>query len=116
MPVATCHCGAVRLSFPRLDLDSATRCDCSLCARRGAIAVTVPLGELTVEAGDTLRLYQFHTRTARHYFCGICGIYTHHRRRSDPSEYGVNVACVEGVDIRSVAWSWTDGLNHPKDA
>lgn len=115
MPTATCHCGAVRLSFPALDLASARRCDCSMCRRRGAIAVSVPLGDLTVEEGETLRLYTFNTHTAQHYFCAMCGIYTHHRRRSDPSQYGVNLGCVEGVDIRSIDWSWVDGVNHPSD-
>jgi hypothetical protein len=26
------------------------------------------------------------------------GIYTHHLRRSNPNQYGFNVACLEGVD------------------
>ena len=46
-----------------------------------------------------LREYTFNTHTAKHYFCSICGIYTHHQRRSVPSEYGFNIACVEGVKI-----------------
>lgn len=116
MPVAACHCGAVRLGFPTLDLASARRCDCSLCRRKGAIVVSVPLPELTVEAGETLRLYQFNTMTAEHYFCGVCGIYTHHRRRSNPSEYGVNLGCVEGVDLPALEpVVWNDGVNHPSD-
>ena len=112
---ATCHCGAVRLAFPSLDMGSAVRCDCSICRRRGAIMISVPVGELTVESGDSLRLYTFNTHTAEHWFCGTCGIYTHHRRRSDPLQYGVNVGCVEGIDIRAVHWEWTDGINHPSD-
>ena len=113
--IATCHCGAVRLSFPRLDLRSARRCDCSMCRRRGVIVVTVPEAELTVEAGETLRLYTFNTHTAKHWFCGICGIYTHHRRRSNPDELGVNLGCVEGVDVTAVNAPWVDGVNHPSD-
>jgi hypothetical protein len=27
-----------------------------------------------------------------------CGIYTHHQRRSNPSEYGYDVGCLEGVE------------------
>jgi hypothetical protein len=34
---------------------------------------------------------------AEHYFCKKCGVYTHHKRRSNPLEFGVNIACVEGV-------------------
>lgn len=45
-----------------------------------------------------LRMYQFNTHVAEHYFCGVCGIYTHHRRRSNPDQYGYNVACLEGTD------------------
>jgi hypothetical protein len=113
---ATCHCGAVRLSFPTLRLDTARRCDCSLCRRKGAMVVTVPVGELTVERGETLTLYQFNTMTAQHWFCSVCGIYTHHRRRSDPSEYGVNLGCVEGVELPPLEpVPWNDGVNHPSD-
>jgi hypothetical protein len=47
---------------------------------------------------DALRLYQFHTMTAKHYFCGTCGIYPFHRKRMAPDHYGVNVFCLEGFD------------------
>ncbi|RMC34246.1 GFA family protein [Paracoccus alkanivorans] len=115
---AACHCGAVRLHLRFTDgLHSARRCDCSLCRMRGAVAVSVPLDGLTVLSGkDALGLYQFGTRVAEHYFCRHCGIYTHHRRRSNPNEYGVNAACIEGVspfDFTSV--EVLDGRNHPED-
>jgi hypothetical protein len=65
---------------------------------RGAIAVSADLGGLTFTAGeDRLAVYQFNTMTAKHYFCSICGIYTHHQRRSNPNQFGVNAACLEGV-------------------
>ena len=73
--------------------------------------------DLTIETGEEfLTLYQFHTLTARHYFCRICGIYTHHQRRSDPSLYGVNAACIKGVspfDFAEVPV--VDGISHPSD-
>jgi hypothetical protein len=60
---------------------------------------SVPLDALAVSRGeDNLSLYQWNSRVARHYFCRTCGIYTHHQRRSNPNEYGVNVACIEGLD------------------
>lgn len=114
--IATCHCGAARLSFPNLDLASRRRCDCSMCQRRGAVAVSVPLAELSVERGETLRLYQFGTKTAEHYFCSVCGIYTHHRRRSNPNEYGVNLGGVDGVRLPELdPIPWVDGRDHPSD-
>ena len=33
---------------------------------------------------NLLKLYQFHSKTAKHYFCTICGIHTHNRPRRDP--------------------------------
>lgn len=115
---AACHCGAVRLHLRFTNgLHSARRCDCSLCRMRGAVAVSVPLDGLTVLSGkDAFGLYQFGTRVAEHYFCRHCGIYTHHRRRSNPNEYGVNAACIEGVspfDFTSI--EVLDGRNHPED-
>ena len=116
---ATCHCGAVELALHLAEggLATATRCDCSFCARRGAAAVTVPLDGLKIVRGaDMLTLYEWQTKTAKHYFCSICGIYTHHRRRSDPNQYGVNLGTLEGVNPRDMGEiPWTDGVNHPSD-
>lgn len=73
--------------------------------------------DLTITEGvDALTAYGFNTKAAIHYFCSVCGIYTHHRRRSNPNEFGVNVACLEGVspfDFEEVIV--TDGVNHPSD-
>ncbi|MGV6811579.1 MAG: GFA family protein [Brevirhabdus sp.] len=114
----SCHCGAVELRVRLSDkLEQARHCDCSMCRRRGAAMVSVPLDQLNVVKGaDKLTLYQFNTNTAQHYFCSVCGIYTHHKRRSNPNEYGVNLGALEGVnpaDYEPLRWS--DGVNHPSD-
>ncbi len=115
---ATCHCGAVELELFLPDgVVSPRRCDCSICRRKGAIVASVPLAGLRVVKGaDALKLYQFNTEVARHYFCSNCGIYTHHQRRANPQEYGYNVGCLEGVnpfDLGPVETN--DGVNHPSD-
>lgn len=115
---ASCHCGAVELALSMPEgLVDLRRCDCSMCRRRGAIVTSVPLDALSIVKGaDALKLYQFNTLTAEHYFCGNCGIYTHHRRRSNPEQYGVNVACLEGVDPYTLGdVPVSDGVNHPAD-
>ncbi|MET1079658.1 MAG: GFA family protein [Pseudomonas sp.] len=114
----SCHCGTVRFSVRLSDgLHTARRCDCSYCRMRGAVAVSAQVADLQVTAGaEALSLYQFNTRTAKHYFCSICGIYTHHQRRSNPQQYGVNVACLEDIspfDFEEVPVS--DGVAHPSD-
>ena len=96
----SCHCGAVAFEVDVEDgLQNLRRCNCSLCRRKGAIMASVPLDRLRVVKGEEhLALYQWNTRTAKHYFCRTCGIYTHHQRRSNPNEYGVNIACLAGID------------------
>jgi hypothetical protein len=115
---AACHCGAVRFHVKLTDgLNTARRCTCSFCRMRGAVAVSANLDGITFLQGeDVLSLYQFNTGTAKHYFCSRCGIYTHHQRRSNPNQYGVNAACLEGVspfDFDEVPV--LDGVNHPAD-
>ncbi len=96
----TCHCGAVEITVSlEHGLEKLRRCNCSLCRRKGAIMAAVPLDALRVTRGaDRLGLYQWNTKTAKHYFCKTCGIYTHHARRSNPNEYGVNVGCFDELD------------------
>jgi hypothetical protein len=97
----SCHCGAVKFEIhgPIRDF---RRCDCSICRRKGAVMCTADRDQFRLVEGEQhLGLYQWNTRTARHYFCRTCGIYTHHWRRSRP-EYGYNIGCIEGFDIRSL--------------
>ncbi len=113
-----CHCGAVQFEVDLPDgFASARRCDCSFCRRRGAVVVSTALSGFRLLAGeDRLTLYQFGTMTAQHWFCATCGIYTHHRRRSNPSQLGVNAACLDGVNPRDLdPVPWLDGVNHPSD-
>lgn len=115
---ATCHCGAVELELTLPNgLEELRRCDCSMCRRRGAIVASVTLDNLKIVKGvDKLSLYQFNTMTAKHYFCSVCGIYTHHQRRSSPHLYGFNVACVDGVNPFELGdIPIMDGVNHPCD-
>lgn len=113
-----CHCRAVRFTVTLTKgFASARRCTCSICRMRGAVAVTsTPTDFHLTQGDDQLATYRFNTRTAEHHFCKSCGIYTHHKRRSNPNELGVNVACLEGIspfDFRDV--SVYDGERHPAD-
>ena len=100
----SCHCGAVEFEVDLENgLENVRRCNCSICSRKGAIMAGVPLDRLRVVKGaDKLSLYQWNAKIAKHYFCSICGIYTHHQRRSVPTEYGFNVACIIGIDMTDI--------------
>jgi hypothetical protein len=113
-----CHCGTVRFEVRLSDgLHSARRCNCSYCRMRGAVVVSAQLSDLTITAGEeALTLYQFNTGAAKHFFCSVCGIYTHHQRRSSPDQYGINAACLDGIspfDFEEVPVN--DGVLHPLD-
>jgi len=113
-----CHCGTVRFSVKLLGgFKTIRRCNCSYCRMRGAVAVSARLDDLTIHTGaEALAIYRFNTGVAEHHFCSKCGIYTHHRRRSDPTLFGINVACLSGVspfDFPDVPV--VDGVNHPQD-
>ena len=113
-----CHCGAVKFDVTLTEgFASARRCNCSICRMRGAVAVTSTPDAFRITKGeDKLAIYRFNTMSAEHHFCTVCGIYTHHKRRSNPDQLGVNVACLEGVspfDFQEVAVY--DGQRHPAD-
>lgn len=114
----SCHCGAVKFTthLPQ-GLASARRCTCSICRMRGAVAVTGSIDRFEILQGaDKLATYRFNTGVAEHHFCTQCGIYTHHKRRSNPNELGINAACLEGVspfDFAEVVVN--DGTRHPAD-
>lgn len=116
---AACHCGSVQFSIRLTDeFNTVRRCSCTYCRMRGAIAVSAQLSDIEFVAGENnLTLYQFNTETAKHYFCKTCGIYTHHQRRSNPSQFGVNVACIDNIspfDFPEVVVM--DGISHPADS
>ena len=113
-----CHCGAVQFTVTLTEgFASARRCSCSICRMRGAVAVTSTPDDFRISQGeDKLATYRFNTGSAEHHFCSVCGIYTHHKRRSNPHQLGVNVACLEGVSPFDFAELVVfDGTRHPAD-
>ena len=104
----SCHCGAVRFAIES-DFPELTVCDCSICRRKNALMVKVHESAFKLISGeDNLVEYRFHTHTARHYFCRVCGIYPFHRKRVTPDHYGINVYCLDhfdpdGIPVRKTA-------------
>tara|TARA_B100000963_G_scaffold359965_1_gene388940 strand:+ start:759 stop:1121 length:363 start_codon:yes stop_codon:yes gene_type:complete len=113
-----CHCGAIEAEINTTDnLEKILRCNCSLCKRKGAIMSMVKNEDFKIIKGaEVLKLYQFHTKVAKHYFCRICGIYTHHNPRSNPLMTGFNLGCIDEIDyfkLENILIN--DGNNHPLD-
>lgn len=108
----SCHCGTVKFEV-RTALAPATRCNCSLCRRRGALmSPTFNVSDLRiVEGADALSLYQFNTRAAQHFFCKVCGVYPFHQTRKDPQAWRVNLGCLDGVDSYALDHTLADGAS-----
>ena len=120
MKILKCHCGSVEAEI-NLDGDLAkvVKCNCSICKRKSATMGMVKNEEFKITKGeDKLKLYQFHTKVAKHYFCSECGIHTHNLRRSDPNTFGINVGCIDEIEPNELFKLKTfvkDGQNHIKD-
>lgn len=110
--LGSCHCGTVQFEV-RTQVTQATRCNCSLCRRKGAaMSPAFDAADLQVTSGaDALVLYQFNTQVAKHYFCKHCGIYPFHQTRKDPNLWRVNLGCLEGVDVYALETSVSDGAS-----
>jgi hypothetical protein len=106
----SCHCGAVKFEV-RTTLTPATRCNCSLCRRRGALmSPAFHVSDLRIVEGENaLSLYQFNSRVARHFFCKVCGVYPFHQTRKDKETWRVNLGCLDGVDSYALEHTLADG-------
>ena len=115
----TCHCGEfeAEVTIPENGIEKVMRCNCTLCKRKGYVIGVLGENDFKIIKGEKLlKLYQYYTKAAKHYFCSICGIHTHNRPRINPKIFGINVACVEGIDpfeLKNIRLN--DGENHPLD-
>ena len=97
----SCHCGSVRFEVDtEQSLGPYFQCNCSLCSRTSAVMGAAPRESLQITHGqEHLAKYQWNTKEAEHFFCKVCGIYTHHFMRGETQTAGINMACIEGFDI-----------------
>tara|TARA_B100000035_G_scaffold161563_1_gene137602 strand:+ start:105 stop:341 length:237 start_codon:yes stop_codon:yes gene_type:complete len=52
-----------------------------------------------LEGNEYLGLYKWNKNIAEHYFCKLCGVYTHQKRRRYPDQIAVNFACLDDLDL-----------------
>ncbi|MGK0172942.1 MAG: hypothetical protein ACI9W2_004686 [Gammaproteobacteria bacterium] len=98
----SCHCGDVRFEVD-VDLDHARVCDCSLCLKRGALNHRVEESQIRLHTPlDAMTRYQWHTMTAKDYFCPRCGILPFRRPRTAPDLWTVNIRCLHDLDLDAV--------------
>jgi hypothetical protein len=106
-----CHCGVVTFSV-KGPITRAVRCTCSICSTVGAVWHGTDESGLKILTGEgDLALYQFGTKTAKHYFCRHCGVHPFSRPRLNPQLWAVNLRCVPGVDAAALPTSVFDGAH-----
>ena len=110
-----CHCGTVEFEV-KSNFEEFTTCDCSICTMRNAVMVKVPETHLKIISGkESLVLYQWNMKIAKHYFCKTCGIYVFHNKRAAPNYFGVNANCLQALEIASIPIRATEGENMTVD-
>jgi hypothetical protein len=105
-----CHCGAVHFEVLLPAEVEVQSCNCSICRMTGYQHLIVPKSRFRLTGGaEALTTYVFNTGTARHLFCGVCGIKSFYVPRSHPDGYSVNFRCLDSEDFRSVLTTDFDG-------
>jgi hypothetical protein len=107
----SCHCGAVRFEA-ETDLTPVLACNCSFCKKRGALWAYVGGDQFKLISGaDDLADYQFNKKVIHHTFCKHCGVgaFSNGQDESGAEGYGINVRCLDDVDVDTVALTPYDG-------
>src|SRR5712692_6651185 len=108
-----CHCGRVHFEVTT-DLAQVVDCNCSICAKRGALwtFVKAPQFKLTKSA-DAATDYQFGKKRIHHLFCESCGIGAYSRGIAPDGAptFAINVRCLDDVDVAALKPTPFDGKN-----
>jgi hypothetical protein len=106
-----CHCGRVRFRV-MTDLSGILDCNCSICTKKGFLHLIVPPEKFELlRGGEAMTAYTFNTGVAKHSFCATCGIHAFYVPRSHPDKIDVNVRCLDGIDLATLAIAPYDGRN-----
>ena len=85
-------------------------CNCSICSMSGYLHLIVPAEDFHLLKGEALLSeYTFNTRTARHFFCSVCGVKSFYIPRSHPDGFSVNVRCLDRETVGEIHLQTFDG-------
>ena len=107
----SCHCGSVTFELEG-EFDHALACNCSICSRRGTPLWFAPPERFRIGQPEAIvATYTFYRHAVKHRFCPTCGIHVF-AEGSDAqgnSFVAVNIACIDGLDLSSIAIQEFDG-------
>jgi hypothetical protein len=128
---ATCHCGATKIALPHLP-DHATQCNCSYCARTGAVWGYFGPCEMQFASLEGDKVYSASDGMNQHHFCGHCGMQTWGDspdwasmynadgtpKNGDPNSmpktrtYAVNLRLIDDLDWSKINVTQVDGRSN----
>ena len=98
-----CHCGAIAFEVEAPARMTVSECNCSICRMSGYLHLIVPRARFRLLRGaEVLSEYRFNTGSARHLFCGRCGVKSFYVPRSNPDGYSVNLRCLDQSTLAEV--------------
>ena len=104
----SCHCGRVAFALEGA-VSAAVSCNCSLCARKGALLSAVPTERFTLlTAPEASAAYTFNSRAIVHRFCRTCGMQPYSEHAGEDAIY-INLNCVEEIARASIEIIAFDG-------
>jgi hypothetical protein len=104
----SCHCGRVAF-LVESEIDAAVSCNCSICARKGALLAAVEPERFTLlTSAEESATYSFGSHAIRHRFCRTCGLQPYSENAGDGTLY-INLNCVETIDRASLTIIPFDG-------
>ena len=106
-----CQCGAVRYEAA-IELGEAMSCNCSRCARLGALLTFIPAADFKLTSGEGATTdYRFNKHVIHHLFCATCGIQSFAKGKGPGGAemIAINVRCLDGVDAESLPVKKFDG-------
>jgi hypothetical protein len=107
-----CHCGRVRFEVIAPAKLEVADCNCSMCSKAGYLHLIVPADRFKLISGDeALSAYSFNTHTAKHLFCGTCGVKSFYIPRSHPDGISVNARCIDSATVDSISVTPFNGLD-----
>lgn len=107
----SCHCGRIAFEVEG-ELTAVVSCNCSICARKGALLWAVPHGSLRLRTpAEGIGSYTFNRHAIAHRFCPTCGMqpFAEDVDGGDGRSAYVNVRYLDDIDPTAIHTIAFDG-------